>query len=149
MNILFVCLGNICRSPLAEGVFKYLIKENEWMVDSAGTSAHHIGEQPDSRSIQVAKTYGIHISNQTSRQIIKTDFYTFNYIFAMDKSNLTHLKSMKPSDARSTIILLRSFDNINNNSDVPDPYYGGENGFKECFKMIERSCQNFLNNVEL
>ena len=147
MKVLFVCLGNICRSPIGEGIFKSVVNNEDAFVDSAGTSAYHVGESPDRRSIEVAKKHGIDISLQKSRKLTTDDFHSFDYIFAMDKSNLKNIKSIQPIDSNCHVYLLREFDTIGKGEDVPDPYYGGDSGFEDCFSMIKRSCENFLNTI--
>ena len=147
MNVLFVCLGNICRSPLGEGIFKHILNNDECIIDSAGTSAYHVGELPDRRSIDIAQKYGIDITDQRSRKLTSNDFYTFDYIFAMDRSNYKNIKSIEPSDSSCKVYLIRDYDNIGVGEDVPDPYYGGDSGFDECYAMIKRSCENFLESL--
>ena len=151
MKILFVCLGNICRSPIAHGILEHISRENglNLYADSAGTSAYHIGEKPDNRSIEICKQNQIDISNQSSRQAVLSDFDNFEIIFAMDQSNFNHLKKMMPVSSKARLYKLREFDDLNIGSDVPDPYYGGQEGFKNCFIMIERSIKNFLNDYKI
>jgi len=146
MKLLFVCLGNICRSPLGEGIMQSLSDKYQLSlyIDSAGTSAYHVGEAPDSRSIAVAQKNGISIGDQRSRKLSKKDLITFDIIFAMDASNKSKLFAEAPKDTKAKIYLLREFDTISKGSDVPDPYYGGDSGFDDCFQMIYRSCENFL-----
>jgi protein-tyrosine-phosphatase len=148
MKILFVCLGNICRSPLAEGVASKLIEERglDISVDSAGTSAYHAGEAPDRRSQEVLLSHGKDISHLSSRKVQLEDFYQFDVIFAMDESNFSDLKALKPSDSKAKICKMRDFDFIEKGSDVPDPYYGGKSGFEDAYQMIFRSLNNFLEN---
>ena len=143
MKILFVCLGNICRSPIGEGLMMKLSNQHDLnlIVDSAGTSAHHVGEQPDIRSINISKKFDIDIEKQTSRQFILSDFDRFDCIFVMDKSNFNNLMGLKKSNK---LHILRDYDSIGQGQDVPDPYYGGADGFLQCFEMIESSCVNFL-----
>ncbi|MCB0279777.1 MAG: low molecular weight phosphotyrosine protein phosphatase [Calditrichaeota bacterium] len=149
MNILFVCLGNICRSPLAEGIFSDLIEKNQldWVCDSAGTSGWHINEMPDHRSILIARENGIDISHQRSRKLQNSDFERFQYIIAMDKSNLENINQIQPRGTKTQIHMLRDFDPIDPGANVPDPYYGGEDGFRDCFIMIERSCKMLMAEI--
>lgn len=135
-----VCLGNICRSPLAEGILKSLVNPEEVEVDSAGTGGYHIGNPPDSRSIEVARKYGIDISGQRCRIIRQEDFEIFDHILVMDRSNLASVMAMAPDDsARSKIrLLLEGTDT--DSGEVPDPYYGGEDGFEKVYEMIRKAC---------
>ena len=152
VKILFVCLGNICRSPLAEGVFKEKVRkeglEKKVAVVSAGTSGWHIGEPPDPRSIEVARTNGI-VLDSKGRKAISEDFETFDYIIAMDKSNFLNLKNLPGSnyEGAAKLFLMRDFDDLGKGKDVPDPYYGGDDGFTKVFEMLDRSCQNLLDEI--
>jgi protein-tyrosine phosphatase len=145
-KILFVCLGNICRSPLGEGIMKYLANQHQLdvKVDSAGTSAYHVGEAPDRRSIRVAYDHHIDISHQKSRKVTKDDFFEFDYIFAMDRNNLANLYDLEPKNSKAKLHVLREFDIESEDLDVPDPYYGGDSGFDDCYQMIYRSCEQFI-----
>ena len=120
-NVLMVCLGNICRSPLAHGIFEQLSKEFSITVDSAGTASYHIGSSPDPRSIKTAMKHGIDISNQRARQFTKTDFDAFDHIFVMDRQNLKDVLKLSQSEVeRNKVKLLLT------NEEVEDPYYGGD-----------------------
>ncbi|MDX1568013.1 MAG: low molecular weight protein-tyrosine-phosphatase [Longimicrobiales bacterium] len=149
VSVLFVCLGNICRSPLAEGVFVSLLEEegidHRFDVDSAGTGAYHVGESPDPRSVDVARRNGIDLRGQ-ARQVEAADFDTFDYVLAMDRSNLRALEELRPESAHAALNLLREFDpeTDGDDLDVPDPYYGGPGGFDRIFEMIDRSCRELL-----
>lgn len=134
-KILMVCLGNICRSPLAEGILKSKVNSNEVIVDSAGTSGYHQGELPDKRSIEVAKKYGIDISDQRSRKFLVSDFDNFDIIYVMDDSNYHNVigLSRNDEDAKKVKMILGEMN-------VPDPYYGGEQGFENVYKMLEEAC---------
>lgn len=136
MRILMVCLGNICRSPLAQGILESKLPDN-YIVDSAGTAAYHVGNPPDSRSIAVAKQFGIDISNQRARQFDPADFENFDKIFAMDKANYTNLSALTNNKTHLDKISL-FLDNVKNSdlSEVPDPYYGNESDFLEVFRII-------------
>lgn len=153
MKILFVCLGNICRSPMAEGVFKQLVEKeglaDKITIDSAGTSRYHIGSLPDERMRQVALNYGIQLTHK-ARQLSFGDFYDFHYIVAMDRANLKDIISEKPvnDDHRAKIALMRQYDPQADELDVPDPYYGGVEGFENVYQMLHRSCQNLLSEVK-
>ena len=145
-----VCLGNICRSPLAEGILKSKLPEDNFFVDSAGTSNYHIGEKPDSRSIAIAKHYGININNQKGRQFTTIDFDRFDYIYAMDNSNYRNIIGLaRDTSDRNKVKLILNESVPNENLEVPDPYYGGDSGFDNVFKMLDEACDviaNRLNN---
>jgi protein-tyrosine phosphatase len=145
ISVLFVCLGNICRSPLAEGVLSHQLEEagiaDQIYVDSAGTGAWHVGQNPDTRSILVAKKNGVNLSG-LARQLRFEDFFDFQLILAMDRANLQDLKKIE-SDIVSEvdIRLFREFDPLHDGDlDVPDPYYGGSKGFDQVFEITERTC---------
>ncbi|WP_241970590.1 low molecular weight protein-tyrosine-phosphatase [Idiomarina aquatica] len=145
-NVLMVCLGNICRSPAAEGFFRHLIKEHRLPidVDSAGTSDYHIGEAPDPRMQQVMLSRGIDISALRGRQVNATDFERFDHIYAMDGSNFAHLTSLAeqcaPEHAHKVELFLQALhrDNRSEPEEVPDPYFGGQAGFEACVDLIQR-----------
>lgn len=151
-SALFVCLGNICRSPIAEACFKQLLAEqgilNEWHVDSAATSTYQIGNSPDSRGQACMHALGIHkhIQHHRARQITDADYQEFDFIFGMDHSNISNLKSMAPSSYKAKIFLLGSFDDDKSyNGIIEDPYFGGgEEEFREVHDQCKRSCINFL-----
>ncbi len=152
IKVLFVCLGNICRSPLAEGIFKQHVKEagleDKFQIDSAGTSGWHIGQAPDPRSVEVARVNGIHLDS-LGRKAINVDFELFDYIIAMDSSNFLNLKSLSASsgDGAARLYLMRDFDNHGKGKDVPDPYYGGNDGFVHVYEMLDRCCENLLSRI--
>lgn len=131
MKILMVCLGNICRSPLAEGILRSKLSE-EFHIDSAGTGDWHVGNCPDKRSISVAKKYGIDISAQRARQFNPNDFDEFDLIYVMDKSNFEDVISLAKSEIHKSKVQL-----ILGDKNVPDPYYGGDEGFESVFKMLD------------
>ena len=141
IKILMVCLGNICRSPLAEGILQSKIPENLFFVDSAGTSNYHINSRPDIRSIAIAKKYGLDISQQKGRQFTIKDFDNFDHIFAMDNSNYTNILKLArtPLDIEKIKLILNE-SHPNQNLDVPDPYYGGEAGFDNVFNLLDEAC---------
>lgn len=143
MKILMVCLGNICRPPLAEGILKSKLSPDMFVVDSAGTSNYHIGQFPDSRSIQIAKRHTIDISNQRGRQFKISDFDTYDVIYAMDTSNYQYLKGKARTnvDQNKIKLILTEMDNMPTR-DVPDPYYSGVDGFLEVFEMLDVVCDN-------
>lgn len=141
-----VCLGNICRSPLAEGILKHKIKLAgiNWQVDSAGTGSWHSGELPDRRSIAIAQKYGIDITTQRARKVRSTDFEEFDLIFAMDTSNYNDLlKWTLDSNEKDKIKLIMQEAYPNESRSVPDPYYN-DNGFEEVFAMLELACDNII-----
>ena len=139
--VLFVCLGNICRSPLAEGIFRHLTRHHadgqRLVIDSAGTGAWHQGEGPDPRSVAVAARHGIDISGQRARQVVAADFTRFDVILAMDGSNLSDLRRMAPARATAKVRLFLDAPP----RDVPDPYYGGADGFEAVFAMVEQGAR--------
>ena len=137
-----VCLGNICRSPLAEGILASKVDSNKVVVDSAGTGHWHIGNHPDPRSIAIAKKYGLDISQQRGRQFSASDFAKFDYIYVMDSSNMENVLSLattKADNAKVSLILDHIFPN--ENVDVPDPYYGGDLGFDTVYQMLNEACE--------
>ncbi|QKJ64694.1 low molecular weight protein-tyrosine-phosphatase [Flavobacterium sp. M31R6] len=142
VKILMVCLGNICRSPLAEGILASKLPSDKFHVDSAGTGSWHIGRAPDNRSIATAKKNGLNIANQQGRQFQKTDFDAFDYIFVMDNSNyndVIHLAQSESQKEKVQLILDAIFPN--ENVDVPDPYYGVANGFDMVYQMLDEACE--------
>ena len=141
VKILMVCLGNICRSPLAEGILRSKLPENSFFVDSAGTANYHIGNPPDKRSVAVAKKYGVDISHLKGRQFTPSDFDTFHYIFVMDESNYNNVISLarNKNDIKKVQYILNEI-YPNQNYSVQDPYYGGESGFESVFKMLDEAC---------
>ncbi|MCF8273133.1 MAG: low molecular weight phosphotyrosine protein phosphatase [Flavobacteriaceae bacterium] len=136
-----VCLGNICRSPLAEGILKSKLPINRFIVDSAGTANYHVGSHPDKRSIAVGKKYGIDISNLKGRQFSIQDFDDFDYIYVMDESNYENVISLarNQNDENKVKFILNEV-YPNQNFDVPDPYYVGEQGFENVYKMLDEAC---------
>lgn len=139
-KILMVCLGNICRSPLAEGIMRSKLS-NDFYIDSAGTGGWHAGELPDKRSIAIAKKYGIDLTNQRARQFHKNDFEAFDCIYAMDMSNYKNVLALAPNEkAKAKVKLILNEIFPNENVEVPDPYYGGENGFEQVYQMLDKAC---------
>lgn len=136
-----VCLGNICRSPLAHGILASKLSKH-FIVDSAGTSAFHVGEQPDPRSIAEAKTHGLDISDQKSRQFIKEDFSAFDIIYVMDKSNYDNVIALADTEKeKSKVKLILNEDPNALIDEVPDPYYGGIDGFSFVYNLLDSSCE--------
>ncbi len=139
-KILMVCLGNICRSPLAEGILKSKLPD-KYIVDSAGTANYHVGATPDRRSIAVAKKYGINISNLKGRQFSVKDFDDFDMIYVMDESNYNNVLSLARNEHDSSKVkLILNEVYPDKNFDVPDPYYGGEQGFENVYNMLNEAC---------
>jgi protein-tyrosine phosphatase len=147
-KILMVCLGNICRSPLAEGILKSKLNPDFYIVDSAGTSAYHIGELPDHRSIAIAKKNGIDISNQRARKFIANDFNEFDLIYAMDIENYQNICSLSTnkSNLLKVKLILNEINPLKDLS-VPDPYYGGDFGFENVYKMLDKACSIITKNI--
>ena len=139
-----VCLGNICRSPLAHGILASKAPAN-WLVDSAGTSGWHQGERPDTRSIVTAKGRGLNIDGQRSRPFVREDFDEFDIIFAMDSSNFTNIIKLAPNEkAKSKVRLIMNEVYPDKNVQVPDPYTGGQSGFEDVYDMLELAIDKFL-----
>jgi protein-tyrosine phosphatase len=142
VKILMVCLGNICRSPIAEGLLSSKLPKNSFIVDSCGTGNWHIGKQPDLRSISISKKNGLDISNQKCRQIESEDFDTFDYIYVMDGSNYTDVVALSKNETqKNKVVLILNELFPNENMDVPDPYFGLENGFELVYKMLNETCE--------
>lgn len=145
-SVLFVCLGNICRSPLAEGVFRNTVQKaghsDSIRIDSAGTGAWHAGDPPDPRSIEVAAKYGIDIASQRARQVTPDDFQRFDFILAMDTDNLETLRDRSSMDHHRLRLFLNDPP-----QNVPDPYYGGADGFEQVYQLINRGSQTLLTTI--
>ncbi len=149
MRILMVCLGNICRSPLAEGILRSKILTDAVTIDSAGTSGLHEGELPDPRSIAVAKSYGIDITDQRSRKFKVADFDNFDLIYAMDQSNYQNILDIaRNSDDECKVKMILNESNPGENLNVPDPYYGGDKGFDNVFRMLDEACDNIASKIQ-
>ena len=151
MKILFVCLGNICRSPTAQGVFEKLLHQHNLhqkvIADSAGTSGWHVGSPPDNRAIQMASKKDYNISNYRGRQVDFGDFYEFDLILAADYSNYDNLIYIAPEEAKDKIKLLLEYGS-SGLKEIPDPYYGGEKGFEEVLNLIEEACENIIEKIK-
>ncbi|WP_428644564.1 low molecular weight protein-tyrosine-phosphatase [Roseibium sp.] len=145
-SVLFVCLGNICRSPLAEGVFRALVQEtaqaDRFFIDSAGTGAWHVGNPPDPRSVETAARHGVDISMQRARKVHPGDFTRFDTIVAMDGSNLSTLQARAGGGVAELRLLL-----TNPQRDVPDPYYGGPDGFETVYRLVHTGCRELLETL--
>jgi len=141
IRVLMVCLGNICRSPLAEGLLRSKLDTSIFEIDSAGTSTYHQGSLPDQRSIEVASKYGLDITNQKSRPFTKKDFQSFDYIYVMDSSNYEDVINMvdnKEEEDKVNLILNTIYPG--ENQSVPDPYHDSINGFEQVYHMLDESC---------
>ncbi|MEQ9208983.1 MAG: low molecular weight protein-tyrosine-phosphatase [Pseudomonadales bacterium] len=151
VSVLFVCLGNICRSPTAHGIFEKRLRDrnlqDQILVDSAGTGDWHLGKAPDPRAQSYAQNRGYDISHLRARQIEPSDFELFDYILAMDNQNLANIRSMQPADYRGHVSLFLDFLDEEEGREVPDPYYGGAQGFELVVDMVERACDNLLENI--
>lgn len=147
-SILFVCMGNICRSPTAEGVFRGKVAAanllDRVMIDSAGTHAYHVGERPDSRSLEFALKRGYDLSSQRARQVHDEDFQQFDLIIAMDKDNLRNLQNQCPAEHQHKLKLMMSYATHSPSDVVPDPYYGGGRGFDTVLDYIEDASDGLL-----
>ena len=146
-KILFVCLGNICRSPLADGILRRKVVENKlnFEVDSCGTAAYHVGEKPDPRMIQTAKNRGTDISFLRARQFSKTDFDYFDSIFVMDKENYKNIIALTTNESqKEKVKLILNEINPNNNDEVPDPYYGGQEEFEHVYDLLDLATDKIL-----
>lgn len=152
IKVLFVCMGNICRSPTAEGVFRHAIEQQNlahlFSIDSAGTHAFHIGDAPDLRSQQVALERGIDLSSQRARKFIVGDFHDFDYVLAMDDDNYSILKRACPSEHEHKISYFLEFAPQLDTVDVPDPYYGGSYGFERVLDLVETASLGFIENLK-
>lgn len=153
IRVLFVCLGNICRSPLAMAIFNKKVTDaglrNQFKSDSAGTSDFHIGELPDERTLKCAAEHGLTLKHR-GRQVNRTDFRDFDYIIAMDENNIRNLENLKAhfGFAQKEIHLMRNFAPDSEGLPVPDPYYGGEEGFEEIYKILDEAMDGFLTKVK-
>ncbi|MEW7279262.1 low molecular weight protein-tyrosine-phosphatase [Aquimarina sp. 2201CG1-2-11] len=148
-KVLMVCLGNICRSPLAEGILKSKLDSRYYQVDSCGTSSYHIGSKPDIRSIDIAQKNNIDITRQRAAQFKKSDFDIYDYIYAMDTSNYQDIIALADNSLQNNKVnqILNEL-HPNQNLDVPDPYYGGDQGFEEVFKMLDQACENIASKLK-
>jgi protein-tyrosine phosphatase len=151
IKVLFVCMGNICRSPSAQGVFELQLAKAELAhlvhIDSAGTHAYHVGEPPDRRATQAAASRGIDLTTQRARRVEVADFERFDYVLAMDSSNLEDLLSVCPEEYQHKVRLFLEFANANSSREVPDPYYGGTQGFERVLDLIEEGAEGLLEDI--
>ncbi len=149
MKILMVCLGNICRSPLAEGILREKTKHLSVEVDSAGTSAYHIDEAPDIRSIKTGRAHNINISDLRGRQFVVEDFDRFDKIYVMDESNLNNVLAMARNEAdKQKVDLILNESQPNSNNIVPDPYHGGDQGFENVYRMLDAAATVIVKKIE-
>jgi protein-tyrosine phosphatase len=149
VKVLFVCLGNICRSPTAHGVMLRKLKEAglDWVeVDSAGTAAYHVGHAPDERAQQVARQYGYDLSGLRARQATEDDFFEFDHIFAMDNANYQNLQAIKPADSKAQLSMALAYSDLSID-EVPDPYYGGSDGFTQVLNICEQLCDDIIEQL--
>lgn len=150
-KVLFVCLGNICRSPTAEGVFRHVVAERNlaklFEIDSAGTSDWHVNKSPDGRTVKAAAKRGYDLSSFRGRQAVAKDFEHFDYILAMDESNLSNLRAIAPANHSAHLGLFLDFADNFDQQEVPDPYYGGADGFELVLDLIEDASDGFLEQV--
>jgi protein-tyrosine phosphatase len=151
VRVLFVCMGNICRSPTAQGVFAHLVESQGLtsliQIDSAGTHAYHVGEPPDVRATQAAKKRNIELGSQRARRVTGDDFLDFDYVLAMDRNNYDDLISLCPTEHQSKLYLFLEFATGLGEDEVPDPYYGGITGFERVLDMIELASQGLVAEI--
>ena len=151
VKVLFVCMGNICRSPTAEGVFRKLVSDSgldaHIEIDSAGTHAYHVGEAPDRRAQAAAEKRDIDLSDIRGRRFTEQDFHEFDYILAMDQDNLGNIEYLNPGEARGRPHLLLDFARKVEEREVPDPYYGGNNGFEYVLDLVEEASHGLLEHI--
>ena len=152
INVLFVCLGNICRSPTAHGLFEHTVKQaglaEHIHVDSAGTGGWHIGNPPDSRAQATALARGYDISQLKARQVDSVDYNKFDYILGMDRQNILDLNALKPSSYQGISGLFLEIAGVGDGLEVPDPYYGGDAHFKEVIHLVEQGCEGLLTRIQ-
>ncbi len=151
VRVLFVCLGNICRSPLAEGVFRDMVTRagliEKIQIDSAGTHAYHVGDPPDPRALEAALRRGIDIGTLQGRKAARRDFEVFDYILAMDRENHANLLAICPHGLEHKLRLFLEFAPDRPEQEVPDPYYGGANGFERVLDMVEEASRGLLDDI--
>ncbi|KAJ3034478.1 hypothetical protein HDV00_005001 [Rhizophlyctis rosea] len=150
VSVMFVCLGNICRSPMAEAVFKHIVTEKGLedrfnIIDSAGTAGYHVGEPPDSRSAATCRSHGVPV-NHSAQKVNKNHYSQFDYLLCMDESNLIDLQSYKPRGSKATVQLFGDYDPKGDRI-IKDPYYGGQDGFEYNYKQVVRCSEGFLKHL--
>ncbi|QIK37469.1 low molecular weight phosphotyrosine protein phosphatase [Caldichromatium japonicum] len=152
VKVLFVCMGNICRSPTAQGVLRKLVRDEGLdhciEIDSAGTHAYHLGEPPDPRAQETARARGIDLSDLRARQVEPNDFGRFHYVVAMDHDNYARLRRLCPPGMEGRLHLLMDFAPDLGVHEVPDPYYGGQRGFEQVFDLIELAARGLLDDIK-
>ena len=152
VKVLFVCMGNICRSPTAEGVFKHIVRqsglENTIHIDSAGTHAYHVGEPPDARAQLAAGKRSFDLSDQRARKVRAEDFHLFDYVLAMDSSNYAELEMICPPGQEEKLRLFLEFATTFEEREVPDPYYGGDQGFEHVLDLVEDASRGLLASIK-
>lgn len=151
MKVLFVCLGNICRSPTAEGVFRRTLEQagmaEAFQIDSCGVGNWHVGKAPDARAQQAALRRGIDLSGLRARQLSEQDFHDFDYVLGMDQDNLRAMRDLKPAHSQAHVGLLLDFAGTPG-AEVPDPYYGGDEGFENVLNMIEAASEGLIRHLK-
>jgi len=151
VKVLFVCLGNICRSPTAHAVFRNMVQQQGLHeridIDSAGTAAYHVGKHPDTRSMEVARTKGIEMMDLRARKVDFGDFYEYDYILAMDDENFYNLKEMALPEHHEKIQMFLDYSTQFSEREVPDPYYGGAQGFHHVFDLVDSASQGLLDHI--
>ena len=152
INILFVCMGNICRSPSAEGFFARALQESAYQkqvsIDSAGTHSYHVGHAPDPRAIETAADFGVDISNLRARKVSSEDFENFDLIIAMDSENFHNLQAIQPSNSTASLKMMMEYHPEGQPVEVPDPYYGHVNGFVYMCELLQAATSGLLSDVE-
>lgn len=152
INILFVCMGNICRSPSAEGFFARALAQSLCRelisIDSAGTHSYHVGHAPDTRAIDTALGLGVDISHLRARKVSADDFYKFDLIVAMDRSNFEDLRAIQPADSTAELTMMMKYHPQGRPAEVPDPYYGGIEGFTQMCELLDLATAGLLQEVE-
>jgi len=152
INILFVCMGNICRSPSAEGFFARALEQSAYRedvsIDSAGTHSYHVGHAPDTRAVDTALNFGVDIAHLRARKVSAHDFHNFDLIVAMDRSNFEDLQSIQPPDSTAKLTMMMNYHPETHPADVPDPYYGGIGGFTYMCELLDLATSGLLKEVE-
>ncbi|HAD97194.1 MAG TPA: protein-tyrosine-phosphatase [Cryomorphaceae bacterium] len=149
MKILMVCLGNICRSPLAEGILREKLKDTDAEVDSAGTSSYHVDEAPDPRAIKIGRKYGVNISDLRGRQFTVSDFDRFDRIYVMDESNYANVVELARNEAdKNKVDFLLNELEPSSNREVPDPYFGGDQGFENVYRLLDQATDEITKKVK-
>jgi len=152
INILFVCMGNICRSPSAEGFFATALQKSDYRdqvsIDSAGTHGYHVGHAPDSRAVETASSFGVDIGHLRARKVSASDFDNYDLIIAMDHDNLKDLLRIQPAGSKASLKMMMQYHPEAHTTEVPDPYYGGMDGFNYMCTLLESATQGLLKEVE-